>query len=299
MSHPLQMQNCLRQSSNSAFSDASFVTCCKTLFGTRRKERGIRPFVCQAASNSDPLLVRAARGEAVERPPCWMMRQAGRYQAAYRELATKYPSFRERSETADLIVQITLQPWKTFKPDGLILFSDILTPLPAIGVPFEVDESLGPTVPEAIRTFDQTKQLRAIDLNQVQFVGQALTAIREEVGNETAVLGFIGSPWTIATYIIEGGSSQTYRVIKAMIYDDPRTLDTVLSHLAKQLATYLIYQIESGAQYVQIFDSWGGFLPPAVIPVSALLHCFGLMSQSLGTSSVAIVNKASWEDPFN
>jgi hypothetical protein len=82
-----------------------------------------------------------------------------------------------------------------------------------------------------------------------------------------------------------------------MIYDDPRTLDKVLSHLADQLATYLIYQIESGAQYVQIFDSWGGFLPPAVIPVSALLHCFGLMSQSLGTSSVAIVNKASWEDP--
>ncbi|KAE8713032.1 Uroporphyrinogen decarboxylase 1 [Hibiscus syriacus] len=143
----------------------------------------LSPFICLL----DPLMVKAARGDPVSRPPAWMMRQAGRYMAVYRKLAEKLPSFRERSETTDLIVEISLQPREAFRPDGVIIFSDILIPLPAFGV-----------------------------------------------GDHAAVLGFVGAPWTIATYIVEGGTTRTYTNIK----------------------------MESGAHCIQIFDSWGGQLPP-------------------------------------
>jgi len=207
-------------------------------------------------------MVRAARGEDVERAPCWMMRQAGRYQKSYRELAKKHPGFRERSETTELIVEISLQPWNSFKPDGVILFSDILTPLPAVGVAFEIDDNQGPLIENVIRSMEQVKQLHALDLSKVQFVGSALSQLRQEVNNQAAVLGFVGSPWTLATYIIEGGSSSLYKTIKTMCYSAPELLDALLSHLADQMATYIKYQIDSGAQCVQIFDSWGGQLPP-------------------------------------
>ncbi|CAG9463055.1 unnamed protein product [Pedinophyceae sp. YPF-701] len=196
-----------------------------------------------------------------------MMRQAGRYQAAYRELAKKHPSFRVRSETTDLIVDITLQPWRSFKPDGLILFSDILTPLPALGIPFEIDDNKGPLIDAPLRNAEDMKTLHALDLSQLTFVGEALTELRNAVKSEAsppAVLGFVGSPWTMATYIVEGKSTPTYKIIKTMAVNDPEALDTLLSHLSAALADYIVYQIEAGAQAVQVFDSWGGQLPPSM-----------------------------------
>ncbi|CAL8463096.1 g2630 [Coccomyxa elongata] len=210
----------------------------------------------------DPLLVRAARGELVERAPCWMMRQAGRYQLAYRKLAERHPSFRERSERTDLIVEISLQPWHSFRPDGVILFSDILTPLAALGVPFEIDDHKGPIIDNPISTIDQVKQLHELDLEQLQFVGESLSLLRQETLGQAAVLGFVGSPWTLATYIIEGKSSIHYKTIKTMLYKAPDVIDALLSHLADQIATYIGFQITSGAHAVQLFDSWGGQLPP-------------------------------------
>ncbi|KAG2499687.1 hypothetical protein HYH03_002622 [Edaphochlamys debaryana] len=215
-----------------------------------------------AGGVQDPLMVRAARGEKVERAPCWMMRQAGRYQKTYRELAKKHPSFRERSETTELIVEISLQPWNSFKPDGVILFSDILTPLPGIGVNFDIDDNKGPIIDTPIRSVEQVKQLHDMDFSKVDFVGRALTQLRSEVNNQAAVLGFIGSPWTLATYLIEGGSTSLYKTIKTMCFSAPEVLDALLSKLADAMAQYVKYQIKSGAQCVQIFDSWGGQLPP-------------------------------------
>ncbi|KAG6421399.1 hypothetical protein SASPL_117950 [Salvia splendens] len=165
-----------------------------------------------SASSSDPLLVKAARGEPVNRPPAWMMRQAGRYMAVYRKLAEKYPSFRERSETTDLIVQISLQPWEAFRPDGVIIFSDILTPLPAFGVPFDIEDVRGPVIQSPIRSEEDLKALHPIDLEKLQFVGDSLKILRKEVGEQAAVLGFVGAPWTIATYIVEGGTTRTYLI---------------------------------------------------------------------------------------
>jgi uroporphyrinogen decarboxylase len=191
-----------------------------------------------------------------------MMRQAGRYMQEYRDLAVKHPSFRERSETTDLITEITLQPWRAFAPDGVILFSDILTPLPAIGIPFEIDDYKGPILDSPIRDADGLKMMHQLDLDMLPFVGEALGILRKEVGDTAAVLGFVGAPWTLATYIVEGGSSSTYKTIKSMAMSDPDTLKSILSAVADAVGDYVGYQIDAGAQCVQIFDSWGGQLPP-------------------------------------
>jgi uroporphyrinogen decarboxylase len=209
-----------------------------------------------------PYLLRAARCEALDRPPVWMMRQAGRYMKAYRELREKYPSFRERSENPDIAVEISLQPWRAFKPDGVILFSDILTPLPGIGIPFDIIESKGPIIEPPIRTQEQIDQLHSLDLGKLSFVGEILQALRQEVSNQAAVLGFVGAPWTLAAYAIEGKSSKDYTVIKSMAFSQPALLHRFLGKLADAIATYVCYQVESGAQVVQMFDSWAGQLSP-------------------------------------
>ncbi|XWS10096.1 hypothetical protein CRYUN_Cryun39dG0046300 [Craigia yunnanensis] len=232
-------------------------------FSSSPKRTKIKKFsVACSSSTTDPLLVKAARGDPVSRPPAWMMRQAGRYMAVYRKLAEKHPSFRERSETTDLIVEISLQPWNAFHPDGVIIFSDILTPLPAFGVPFDIEEVRGPVIQSPIRFEDGLKALHPIDLEKLQFVGESLKILRQEVGGHAAVLGFVGAPWTIATYIVEGGTTRTYTTMKSMCHTAPNLLRALLSHLTNAISEYIIYQVESGAHCIQIFDSWGGQLPP-------------------------------------
>jgi len=224
-----------------------------------------------AAENQVPLLLRAARGEVLERPPVWMMRQAGRYMKVYRELRDRYPSFRERSENADLAIEISLQPFKAFKPDGVIMFSDILTPLPGIGIPFDIIEKKGPIIDPPIRSKAQVEQLHPLDpAESLPFIRTILKALREAVGNEAAVLGFVGSPWTLAAYAIEGKSSKNYANIKQMAFSESAMLHQFLAKLSDAIATYVCYQIESGAQIVQLFDSWAGELSPQDYEVFAL-----------------------------
>jgi uroporphyrinogen decarboxylase len=210
-----------------------------------------------------PYLLRAARGEILDRPPVWMMRQAGRYMKVYRDLRDKYPSFRERSENPDIAVEISLQPWRAFRPDGVILFSDILTPLPGVGIPFDIIESRGPIIDPPIRTAEQVDRLHPIDPEaSMPFIKTILQTLRHEVGNQAAVLGFVGAPWTLAAYAVEGKSSKDYSVIKGMAFSEPAILHRFLSKLADAIATYACYQIESGAQVIQLFDSWAGQLTP-------------------------------------
>ncbi len=214
-------------------------------------------------SDSLPLLLRAARGESVERPPVWMMRQAGRYMKIYRELRDRYPSFRERSENPDLSYEISMQPFRAFEPDGVILFSDILTPLPGMGINFDIIESKGPLIQDPIRNSNQIQQLIPLQPNEsMPFVGEVLSRLRQSVGNRSTVLGFVGAPWTLAAYVVEGKSSKNYAVIKAMAFQQPELLHRLLNHFAESIATYLRFQIDSGAQVVQMFDSWAGQLSP-------------------------------------
>lgn len=210
-----------------------------------------------------PYLLRAARGEVLDRPPVWMMRQAGRYMKAYRDLREKYPSFRERSENPELAIEISLQPWYAFKPDGVILFSDILTPLTGMGIPFDIVESRGPVIDPPLRTQAQIDAVHGLDPEAATpYIRTILQALRQEVGNEAAVLGFVGSPWTLAAYAVEGKTSKHYAHIKGMAFSQPALLHQLLSKLADNIATYACYQIECGAQVVQLFDSWAGQLSP-------------------------------------
>ncbi len=216
-----------------------------------------------------PLLLRAARGEEVERPPVWMMRQAGRYMKVYQQLAKRHPSFRERSENPALSIEISLQPWRAFQPDGVILFSDILTPLPGMGVPFDIPDK-GPVIDPPLRTKEQIDRVHEIDCEATApFVRETLQALRAEVKDQAAVLGFVGAPYTLATYCIEGGSSKSYTTIKKMAFTEPELLHSLLQKFADNIAAYCIFQIESGAQIVQMFDSWAGQLSPADYDVFA------------------------------
>ena len=210
----------------------------------------------------DPLLIRAARGEKTERVPVWMMRQAGRHIKEYRDLCKKYPTFRERSEIPDVAVEVSLQPWRNYQTDGCILFSDILTPLPGMGVDFDIDEKVGPVV-TPMRTYEDAKKMHLIDPSTAApFVAEALRTLREEVTPETAVLGFVGCPYTLATYLVEGKTSKEYLEIKKMAFTEPKLLHMILKNLADSLAEYALFQIENGAQLIQIFDSWAGHLSP-------------------------------------
>merc|ERR1719379_1650613 len=216
-----------------------------------------------ASATEEPLLLRAARGLEVERPPVWMMRQAGRHMACYRELCKEYPTFRQRSEIADVATEISLQPWRGdgkgnggYKTDGVILFSDILTPLPGMGVEFDILEKEGPKMPP-LRTKEAIDKIHVMDPDaSCPFVREALGNLRREVGNEATVLGFIGAPYTMATYCVEGGSSASYLEIKKMGYNEPELLHALLDKLATNLADYACYQIDAGAQVIQMFDSW-------------------------------------------
>jgi uroporphyrinogen decarboxylase len=218
-----------------------------------------------------PFLLRVARGEVLERPPVWMMRQAGRYMKVYRDLRHKYPSFRERSENAELAIEISLQPWRAFQPDGVIMFSDILTPLPGMGIPFDIVESKGPIIDPPIRTQAQVEQLYPLNPEEsLPFIKTILKSLRQEVGNKSTVLGFVGSPWTLAAYAIEGKSSKNYSFIKGMAFSQPDLLHRFLSKIADAIAIYVRYQIDCGAQVVQLFDSWAGQLSPQDYEVFAL-----------------------------
>jgi uroporphyrinogen decarboxylase len=154
-------------------------------------------------------LLRAARGQELDRPPVWMMRQAGRYMKAYRDLRLKYPTFRERSEIPELAAEISLQPFRAFHPDGVIMFSDILTPLPGLGIEFDIIESKGPMITDPIRSQAQIDALTELDPDAAMpFIRKILAAIKHEVADQATILGFVGAPWTLAAYAIEGKSSK-------------------------------------------------------------------------------------------
>eukprot|EP01018_Ginkgo_biloba_P015144 Gb_19378 [translate_table: standard] len=216
-----------------------------------------------SATIAEPLLLRAVRGETVKRPPVWLMRQAGRYMKSYQELCQKHPSFRERSENVDLAVEVSLQPWKAFRPDGVILFSDILTPLTGMDIPFDIVKGKGPVIYNPIQTLADVAAVRDfLPQESVPYVGEALSILRAEVNNETAVLGFVGAPFTLASYVVEGGSSKHFAKIKSMAFCTPKILHALLKKFAESMAKYIQYQADNGAQVVQIFDSWATELSP-------------------------------------
>ena len=222
--------------------------------------------ISTTSTSNDPLLLRVARGETnnVERrPPVWMMRQAGRHMESYRNLIGKYPTFRQRSEIYEVALEISLQPYYKYGVDGVIVFSDILTPLPTMGIDFDITES-GSISIEPIRTQeDFQRRLKRMTNYENCVVGKVLRGIREAVGNKATVIGFIGLPYTISTYLVEGKTASTtgFQEMKNLQKNNPQLLHSMLCLLSDNLIDYACYQIEyGGAQLLQVFDSWAGHL---------------------------------------
>jgi len=211
------------------------------------------------------LLLRALLRQPTPRRPIWIMRQAGRYLPEYRATRARAGSFLALCTTPELACEVTLQPVDRFPLDGAILFSDILTIPHAmkLGLSFETGAG-GPTFERPVRSAADVAKLGVPDPNvELKYVMDAVALIRRELKGRIPLIGFAGSPWTVATYMVEGGGSKDFQLIKRMMYESPETLHRLLDLLARATSLYLNAQIAAGAQAVMLFDTWGGVLTPA------------------------------------
>ncbi len=210
---------------------------------------------------ANDLFLRALAQQPVDSTPVWMMRQAGRYLPEYLASRAQAGDFLELCKNTDLACEVTLQPLRRYALDAAILFSDILTVPDAMGLGLYFEAGEGPKFKHVVRTEQAINALPTIGVaDQLGYVYNAVTAIRHALGGKVPLIGFAGSPWTLATYMIEGGSSRDFRHSKTMMYQSPELLHTLLSKLASVVTDYLNRQIAAGAQAIQIFDSWGGAL---------------------------------------
>lgn len=209
---------------------------------------------------ADRPFLRACRREPVPYTPVWFMRQAGRSLPEYREIRAGI-SMLEACTRPDLITEITLQPVRRYGVDAAVLFSDIVLPLKAAGVELDIQAGAGPVVEEPFRDAGDLERLRPLDPGQLPYLGEAIRALVRELG-ETPLIGFAGGPFTLASYLVEGGPSRNHEVTKSLMYGHPQLWDALLSRLVQITTTFLRVQVEAGASALQLFDSWVGTLAP-------------------------------------
>jgi uroporphyrinogen decarboxylase len=211
--------------------------------------------------NQYPFLM-ACRRERTPYTPIWLMRQAGRYMKEYRALRKKY-SFLEMCKNPELAAKVTLQPIEKFKLDAAIIFSDILIPLEPMGVEFEFAKGEGPVFQHPLRERKDVERLKLIEPEEeIPFLMKAIRIVRKELEGKVPLIGFSGAPFTLASYIVEGGHSNNYVLTKSLMYQDRPTWDALMEKISEMLIRYLSAQIRWGVQAVQIFDSWVGCLTP-------------------------------------
>lgn len=205
--------------------------------------------------------LRALLRQPVARTPVWMMRQAGRYLPEYRKLRRQAGSFLNLCTNPELACEVTLQPLERFRFDAAILFSDILTIPDAMGLGLYFNEGEGPKFASPVRRAADVHQLSIPDPEtELRYVMDAVRLIRTSLGGRVPLIGFSGSPWTLATYMVEGGSSTNFRQAKALLYEQPSLMHALLEKLSEAVTRYLQAQIEAGAQAIMLFDTWGGIL---------------------------------------
>ncbi len=215
------------------------------------------------ASNSR--FLRALRREPVDCTPVWLMRQAGRYLPEYRATRKQAGSFLGMAKNPDIACEVTLQPLRRFDLDAAILFSDILTIPDAMGLGLYFVEGEGPNFERTVRSAGDAAKLGVPDMEtELRYVMDAVRVIRRELDGKVPLIGFSGSPWTLACYMVQGGGSKDFALIKAMALNDPDTLHTLLSVNTDAVIAYLAAQRAAGAQALQVFDTWGGVLSPAM-----------------------------------
>lgn len=219
------------------------------------------------------LIIKALLREPVDRTPVWIMRQAGRYLPEYLKTRAEAGSFMKLCQTPELACEVTLQPLRRFSLDAAIIFSDILTIPDAMGLGLYFSEGEGPRFQQPVRTEADIRNLPKPDVNEsLAYVMNAIRLTRHELAGRVPLIGFSGSPWTLATYMVEGGSSKTFGRIKALLYDQPKYAHMLLEKLADTVIDYLNAQIRNGAQVVQIFDTWGGVLSHAAFQEFSLAY---------------------------
>jgi uroporphyrinogen decarboxylase len=222
----------------------------------------LREFIRAFSVNGAQRFLAACACKPVDRTPVWMMRQAGRYLPEYREVREKV-DFLTLCKTPDLAVDVSLQPIKRFGMDACIVFSDILVPVEAMGAPLTFTDQ-GPVIIDPVRSPADVERLYTFDpAERTPFVLQTLRTLRSLLRDETALIGFCGGPFTLASYLIEGGGSKNFAAVKALLYARPEMLHALLAKLAESIAGFAAAQVSAGAQAVQVFDTWAGELSPA------------------------------------
>lgn len=212
--------------------------------------------------NGDFRFLKACRGEPVDVTPVWFMRQAGRYMKAYRDIKEKH-SFLEMCKTPELATEVTLQPLDVLGVDAAIIFADILLPLEPMGTGLEFVAGDGPVIPRPVQNLKAVQDLKPVDAEaQLGYVGEAIRMVRREIGNKMPLIGFSGAPFTLCSYMVEGGKSKDFTVTKGMMIEAPETWTLLMDKVCKVLIDYLKMQVKAGAQVLQIFDSWVGCLSP-------------------------------------
>jgi uroporphyrinogen decarboxylase len=234
--------------------------------------------------------LRALRRQPTDCTPVWMMRQAGRYLPEYRAVRAKAGSFMNLCTNPELACEVTLQPLERFEFDAAILFSDILTIPDAMGLGLHFVEGEGPKFERPIKS---SADVAAIDIPDIdaslRYVTDAVSLIRKELDGRVPLIGFSGSPWTLATYMVEGQSTREFRLIKGMLYDDPKSLNLLLDKLATSVSQYLQAQIDAGAQAIQIFDTWGGVLSDAAYREFSLAYMAKIVAELSHNTEIPII----------
>ena len=223
--------------------------------------------------------LRALLRQPTDYTPMWLMRQAGRYLPEYRATRAKAGSFMGLATNPDYATEVTLQPLDRYALDAAILFSDILTVPDAMGLGLSFAEGEGPRFAHPLRDEAAVRALQAPDLAKLQYVFDAVTQIRRELNGRVPLIGFSGSPWTLACYMVEGGGSDDYRLVKQMLYGRPDLMHRILAVNADAVAAYLNAQIDAGAQAVMVFDSWGGVLEHRAFHAFSLAYTRRVLAQ--------------------
>lgn len=225
------------------------------------------------------VFLRACWRQATAHTPVWLMRQAGRYLPEYRASRARAGSFMGLATSPDLATEVTLQPLERYALDAAILFSDILTVPDAMGLGLSFAQGEGPRFAHPVRDEQAVAQLQVPDMNQLRYVFDAVSSIRRALRGRVPLIGFSGSPWTLACYMVEGASSQDYRLVKTMLYQRPDLMHRILAVNADSVAQYLNAQIQAGAQAVMIFDSWGGVLADGAFQEFSLAYTARVLLQ--------------------
>lgn len=208
------------------------------------------------------LLLRAAKGEEVERTPVWLMRQAGRILPEYKKVREKAKDFVAFVKNPELAAEVTIQPVDILGVDAAIIFSDILVIPEAMGLPYKMIEAKGPFFEKAVKTEKDVEQLRIANGDDLSYVTDAIKLAKQGLNNRVPLIGFSGAPWTLFAYMIEGSGSKTFSQAKKMLYTNPALSHTLLQKITDSTINYLQAQIVAGADLIQIFDSWAGVLSP-------------------------------------